>query len=103
MGIIQSCMENKTMKINKKALLGAAVSGILLAAAYSPVANAANGGEVGECHGVNECKGKGECAGARKDGTKYTCAGNNECKGQGYITMSKSDCDAKGGTFKAKT
>lgn len=51
----------------------------------------------GECWGINACKGKGDCG-----GEGHGCAGNNGCKGKGWNTMSKTDCDAKGGTFKGK-
>ena len=50
----------------------------------------------GECHGVNECKGKGECGGPNWD-----CAGNNSCKGQGWITKTSDECKKLGGKFKA--
>ncbi len=49
----------------------------------------------GECHGINECKGKGACA-----GPGYECAGQNECKGHGWLSLTKAECDAKGGKFK---
>jgi hypothetical protein len=49
---------------------------------------------MGECHGINACKGKGECG-----GKGYSCAGKNACKGKGWIKMKKSDCDSKGGRF----
>lgn len=88
------------MKKNHKQLLGAAVSGILLSMTVSLPAQAA--GVAGECHGVNECKGKGDCGGVRSDGTKYSCSGNNECKGKGWLGMTKEECDQKGGQFKAK-
>lgn len=50
---------------------------------------------MGECHGINACKGKGECG-----GEGHACAGNNACKGKGWIQMSKKDCKKKHGTFK---
>ena len=49
----------------------------------------------GECHGVNECKGKGECGGPNWD-----CAGNNSCKGQGWTTKTAAECVKLGGKFK---
>jgi hypothetical protein len=60
----------------------------------------AEGSEVGECHGVNACRGQGDCQGIRRDGTKYTCSGKNECKSQGWVKMNENDCVKKGGTFK---
>lgn len=89
------------MKNNKKAMLTAAVSGILLAASYAiPVS--AHGGERGECYGVNSCKGKGDCGGKDPSG-KHGCAGKNECKGKGWLKMTEEACDQKGGTFKPKS
>lgn len=49
---------------------------------------------MGECHGVNTCKGKGECA-----GSGHSCAGMNTCKGKGWITMSEKDCKNKKGKW----
>ena len=53
-------------------------------------------GKTGECWGVNECKGKGACG-----GVGHECAGGNACKGQGWLSLTKPDCDAKKGKFKA--
>ena len=52
----------------------------------------------GECYGINTCKGTGECGGV--DGGGHSCAGQNACKGQGWISLTKSDCEARHGTFK---
>ena len=90
-------MNTKTM------LISAAVIGLL---AGSANANAEKGKKakpvkdkvaVGECHGVNSCKGKGECGGAG-----HSCAGKNSCKGKGWIKLSKAECDEKNGEFKAE-
>jgi len=51
----------------------------------------------GECYGVNACKGQGECG-----GKGHSCAGYNACKGHGWITLTKTDCDAKKGKFVAR-
>jgi hypothetical protein len=45
-----------------------------------------------ECSGVNSCKGHSEC----KTGNSE-CKGQNACKGQGWLSMTKAECDAKGG------
>ena len=42
------------------------------------------------------CKGKGACG-----GVGHECAAGNACKGQGWLSLTKPDCDAKKGTFKA--
>lgn len=47
-----------------------------------------------KCEGANECKGTSEC---KSPSNSNGCQGLNECKGQGYISIPKSDCDAKGG------
>jgi hypothetical protein len=45
-----------------------------------------------KCMGINECKGLAQC------GTEtHTCAGQNECKGKGWVSVPRSECDAKGG------
>ncbi len=49
-----------------------------------------------DCGGVNECKGQGTC---KQEG--HGCGGQNECKGKGVVTMTESDCKAKGGTITA--
>jgi uncharacterized membrane protein len=51
----------------------------------------------GECWGVNACKGQGECG-----GVGHACAGKNACKGQGWIALTKADCDARKGSYKAQ-
>lgn len=53
--------------------------------------------DLGECHGVNTCRGQSACETATTD-----CAGQNACKGKGWINISKKDCDAKGGKFQPK-
>ncbi len=51
---------------------------------------------VGECHGVNSCKGQGAC------GSKgSSCAGVNACKGQGWLPMTEAECKTKKGRFQA--
>lgn len=89
------------MTKNGKMLMTAALGGLVLATTVS-VASAEEAGDgsttgakMGQCHGINSCKGTGACHGAGN-----TCAGSNSCKGKGWLRMSKTDCDAKGGTFK---
>lgn len=52
--------------------------------------------KAGECWGVNACKGQGACG-----GVGHECAGQNSCKGQGWLSLTKPQCDSKGGKFKA--
>lgn len=89
--------------MNKKALiLGAAVAGLMATAhakdakkeAAAPSKPAMEAG-MGECHGVNACKGHGACG-----GEGHECAGKNSCKGKGWVSLSEADCKAKKGTWK---
>ena len=43
---------------------------------------------LGQCHGVNACKGKGDCGGKGNE-----CAGENSCEGKGWLKMPQSDCE----------
>ncbi len=83
----------------KTLLMGAALSGLLVASGCAHSHDSMSGAQVakGQCHGVNDCKGKGECKTA-----KSSCEGKNDCKGHGWNSMSKADCDAKGGDYVAK-
>lgn len=77
---------------------GAAIATAAFALALSgasmmaPTAAAADEAKI-HCAGANSCKGHGECKTASND-----CAGMNSCKGQGFISLTKAECDAKGGT-----
>jgi uncharacterized membrane protein len=91
------------MKKTEKALISAAMAGILgaLAAGSSMAADkmekkAAHTDEV-QCSGVNACKGKSSCAGANS-----SCASQNSCKGQGWVKVSKEACDQLGGKVEPK-
>lgn len=96
---------NTTSKITAAALaalaMGACATGggspmSASSSAKPTTAPAADAGKKGECWGVNACKGQGACG-----GVGHECAGQNACKGQGWLSLSKPDCDAKGGKFKA--
>jgi len=79
------------------------ISGVALAAAaatifaVAPMNASAASHKAGKCMGINSCKGQSACATATS-----SCAGQNSCKGQGWVKATKSDCEAKGGTFEAK-
>ena len=45
------------------------------------------------CYGVTSCKVMNDCK--TKD---HACKGQGECKGMGFKAMTKSACDAAGGT-----
>ena len=91
---------------SKKCLLtSAALTGLLLATGcahqgegYDGYGGYGNGAHavLGQCHGVNACKGKGDCGGKNNE-----CAGENSCEGKGWIKMAKSMCgDIKNSTWK---
>ncbi len=50
--------------------------------------------DMGQCHGVNSCKGKSACATAES-----SCMGQNSCKGKGWIKSSEKACNEAGGKF----
>jgi hypothetical protein len=50
----------------------------------------------GHCVGANACKGQSACKGGN-----HACKGLNACKGQGFAEMTKADCAAAKGKFKA--
>lgn len=81
---------------NSKFILAAAISGLVLAGCASGSKSADSSVAQGECHGINSCKAQGDCGG---DG--HACAGKNSCKGMGWKKLSKNECDAKNGKFKA--
>jgi hypothetical protein len=83
------------MKLIKKShLVMAAMSGLVMAAGCTTSTPTADT-TMGQCHGVNSCKGTADCGGAT-----HSCAGKNSCKGEGWKKMSKADCQEKSGTFK---
>jgi uncharacterized membrane protein len=71
-------------------LAAAAFSLAVSGAAFAPVAQA-DDAKI-KCSGVNACKGQSECKTAAT-----SCKGQNACKGHGWMSLSKADCDAKGG------
>lgn len=81
--------------MNQKTLVAStAAMFVALSACSSMKGNKEAAGSVAkvECHGVNACKGQGECG-----GKGHACGGKNACKGQGWISMTKEECDSKGG------
>ncbi|HEY4127366.1 MAG TPA: hypothetical protein VGN70_04920 [Gammaproteobacteria bacterium] len=77
--------------------------GLALAAAaatlfvLAPLAAYADAGadQIGNCYGVNACKGKSSCKTADN-----SCVGKNSCKGKGFVdTVSHGTCDQLGGRF----
>lgn len=85
------------MEKKRTVLLGAALAALSLAAGCTKSTKGERASAAkGECWGINACKGQGECG-----GQGHACAGKNACKGKGWLGLTKQDCEAKGGTFKA--
>jgi hypothetical protein len=83
------------MKVTSKsgaAIAAAAATLFIAGMSMSTVAQAADG----HCMGANACKGQSACKGGKSPGP-----GANACKGQGFTSMSKADCVAAKGKFKA--
>ena len=81
----------------KKMLLSAAIAGVIAGTSGCSTSDQQSSELfMGECHGVNTCKGQGACG-----GTDHSCAGQNECRGQGWLKMSKDECNDQGGKFKS--
>jgi uncharacterized membrane protein len=83
--------------MKKSTLVASAVASLFAMGAYAadkaaPAKDSKAAAANVKCTGVNECKGKGACAGAGN-----ACAGKNECKGKGVMSMTETDCKAKGG------
>jgi hypothetical protein len=75
------------------AIAAAAATLFLASATMSTVTYAA---DAGHCMGANACKGQSACKGGKSPGP-----GANACKGQGFASMTKADCMAAKGKFKA--
>ncbi|MEN3351299.1 MAG: hypothetical protein V7632_4934 [Bradyrhizobium sp.] len=84
------------MKVMTKsgATLAAAAATLFLAGAVMSSPSYAAG--EGKCVGANACKGQSACKGGN-----HACKGQNACKGQGFSEMTKADCTAAKGKFKA--
>ena len=76
------------------------ISGFALAATAAAMLSvapmSASAGAKGKCVGANSCKGHSDCATANS-----SCKGQNACKGQGFMSLTKAQCDEKGGTFES--
>jgi hypothetical protein len=89
-------IEEIVMKLNSKsgAALAAAAATLFLAGAT--VSTTTYAADEGHCVGANACKGQSACKGGN-----HACKGLNACKGQGFAEMTKADCVAAKGKFKA--
>lgn len=75
--------------------LAAAAAALMMSGTVSTSVSAHEGDVA--CYGVNACKGNGACKTASN-----ACKGQNACKGTAFITMSKEQCAAVGGSLEAK-
>ena len=82
----------------KKLLIGAALAGLMVGVSACSSGSSTTGSVVGECHGINACKGTGDCG-----GKGHGCAGMNTCKGKGWKKMTQADCESKSGKFVSKS
>lgn len=83
-----------------KALVAAAVAGLLTLSVAGSAAQAAEGADADKvhCYGINKCKGTGDCS-----GKGHQCAGHNKCAGKGHINLPKDVClRIKGGHLTPK-
>ncbi len=85
----------KTKKTGKQLTL-AATAALLISgcASDSDTSVAVSTTDMGQCHGVNACKGSGSCATADNP-----CATQNTCKGKGWLPLSAADCHTREGRF----
>lgn len=87
-----------TTLTNKSTLLAIGAAALIISGCASggnkaAMEKSAEGGEmVVHCAGLNSCKGTSDCKTAEN-----ACKGHNACAGHGFLSMTKSDCQAKGG------
>lgn len=79
------------IKSSKAIMLAAATATLFAGGVMSGSSVHAEEAKV-HCGGVTSCKGTSDCATAENG-----CKGMNSCKGQGYKTLTKAECEAKGG------
>lgn len=80
------------MSKSTKAMMLAAATASLFVGGVAAVSGAHAEEAVVHCGGVTSCKGSSDCATAEN-----ACKGMNSCKGQGYKTITKAECEKKGG------
>ena len=89
-------MSTSTLNKNAFLALGAAafiLSGCASGGSKAAMEKSAEGGQTAvHCAGLNSCKGTSDCKTAEN-----SCKGQNACAGHGFLSMAKSDCQAKGG------
>ena len=78
---------NAKTSLKDRALLTAAVLGLLAVGVTANAEEAAKADEKLACYGINKCKGTGDCS-----GQGHQCSGQNACKSQGHINLPKDVC-----------
>ena len=89
-------IEENVMKLDSKSGATLAVAAATLFLAGATVSTTTYAAGEGHCVGANACKGQSACKGGN-----HACKGLNACKGQGFAEMTKGDCAAAKGKFKA--
>lgn len=89
-------MKTKTIPGSLTATAAAALllGGCAANNADSGGAGVSTASEMGQCHGVNSCKGNSFCATASS-----VCATQNTCKGKGWLALTAQECQQRGGRF----
>src|SRR5437879_7682033 len=91
--MVDTATKEERMRVNKGMLIASAAASLIMAGALTARADQGKtGGDMGNCAGVNACKGQGSCASAEN-----SCAGKNAWKGKGVVEMVAADCTKKGG------
>lgn len=85
-------MTHKTASTMTGAALALAAAGLFASLPTQVVAEEAQV----HCYGVTSCKGQNDCKTAEN-----ACKGQAVCKGHGFKAMTKTECDAAGGTVGA--
>lgn len=80
------------MTVKQKWLVTAGAAALISGAIVSTATAQDN---MGQCHGINSCKGQSACQTAES-----SCAGQNNCKGKGWVKTEQADCEKQGGEFK---
>jgi hypothetical protein len=88
-------MSIQTTSMSKGTLLAVGAAALILAGCASSgektMEKSASSAKV-HCAGLNSCKGSSDCKTAEN-----SCKGQNACAGHGFLSMSETDCKAKGG------
>lgn len=81
-----------TSNLKKSTLLAVGAAALILAGCASNGSTMASSEAQVHCAGLNSCKGTSDCKTAEN-----ACKGHNVCKGHGFLSMTETECNAKGG------